>query len=128
MAKQNANPDHQISRSAAIVWCCLLPNFLVLVLAGLTWQLETFGDWQPAGLQMLTSAETLQRVQNVVGIGGAFLSLVLLSLILIPNLLITLLVSGREFRSRTSAFVLGVTVCLLLPAVTVTMLTVIRPS
>ncbi|MEP3479150.1 MAG: hypothetical protein ABJZ55_07890 [Fuerstiella sp.] len=128
MTKQNENPDHQISRTAAITWCCLLPNFWVLMLAGLVWQLNIFGDWQPAGLQLLTSAETLQRVQNVVGIGGTLLTLVLLCLVLIPNLLITLLVSAREFRNRTAAFALGISVCVLLPAFTVMMLILVQPS
>lgn len=98
------------------------------MLAGLVWQLNILGDWQPAGLQRLTSVETLQRVQNVVGIGGALLTLVLLCLILIPNLLITLLVSAREFHNRTAAFALGISVCVLLPAFTVMMLILIHPG
>lgn len=128
MVTEHSPIDNQISRSAAIVWCCLLPNLLVLTLAGFVWSSGLLGDWQPSGLQLLTSAETLQQVRDVVGIGGAFLSAVMLSLILVPNMLITVLVSGRGFYCRRSAFTWGVMVCLLLPAVTITMLSVLQPT
>lgn len=126
MAEENSQPRAQQTRPSAIVWCCLLPNLLVVILAGLVWSLAIFGDWQPAGLQLLTQAETLQRVQDVVGIGGVFLSAVLLPLILVPNMIITVLVSGRGFHSRKAAFFLGLLVCLLLPTITITMLSLIQ--
>lgn len=128
VADEQVNPNDQITRKAAIAWCCLLPNLIVFSLFGLAWQLQVFGDWQPAGLKLLTSAETLRQVQDVVGIGGVFLSFVLLTLILIPNLLITLLVSAREFQKARSAFAIGLTVCVLLPAVTFAMLTLMQPK
>ncbi len=120
------NDGAKISFASAIVWCCLLPNAVLLVLSAIVWKFRLFGDWVPAGLKQLTEAETLRQVRNVVGIGGAFLTLVLLCLILIPNLVITTLVSGRGFQSKMNAFGLGFLISLILPCITIMMLTFLQ--
>lgn len=126
VVENDSSPGRPLARIQSILWCCLIPNGVVTGIAAGAWLSGAFSRLKLSGLEWLTRQRTLEQVQDVVGIGPIFVFLLLLSLILVPNLLISLLVSGRGFERRWTAFASGCIVCLAIPTIGTAALTVMQ--